>query len=345
MFYKIFRGTCFIANKYKNICLIALCFSIMICCKKETLSDLEASISARLSNSSMVSYVQKGSMTTFNGVTYNYVTSYVGIPITLKSSPSTDDTIVANVDTAMVAAYNQLYQEKNPEIPSNAFKVSHNGRFPINNGNSQGADSLYVVLNDASKLKTNTTYLIPIQLQAKRGSELKYSLFFIKMTVSIGQLTARMDFGNRWGTATPYWRNSTQFIQYLPASNGGVMIGPDSVRFGVTLNTAFNPSDVKVDAIVAVDDSTMTAYSKVFGTIYRAWPADTYELRRSSVTVKAKSRIGADSLCLVIKNKAKFTRLTYYLLGLKIKRNGSNTLSVPAVTSDSCRAFVSFFVL
>lgn len=294
----------------------------------------------------MVSYIQKGSMTTFNGMTYNYITSYVGVPITLKNAAKSADTITASVDTTLVSAYNQLYLEKNPDIPQGAFKIAHNGKFPINNGSSQASDSLYVTLNDASKLKNNTTYLIPIQLKVKNNSELRYSLFFIKMTVTIGQLTARMALGNKWGTSTPFWRNSTQFLQYLPSSDAkGVMMGPDSVRFGVTLNTAFNPANVKVDAVVAVDDSTITAYSKIFGTTYKAWPENTYELRRSSVTVKTKNQTGADSLCLVIKNKEKFTRFTWYLLGLKIKRAANNPLSVPAVRSDSCRAFVSFFVL
>lgn len=323
-----------------------LVLSLLMSCKKDKLTDLEASISEKLANSSMVSYIQKGSMTTFNGITYNYVTSYVGVPVSLKKSAGTNDTIIASVDTTMVAAYNQLYLEKNPNIPKNAFKISHNGSFAINNGSSQAADSLYVTLNDASKLKSNTTYLIPIQLQAKHGSQLRYSLFFIKMTVTIGDLKARMGFSNKWGTSSPYWNYGSSFILFLPSSDAnGVMIGPDSVRFGVTMNTAFNPSNIKVDAVVANDDSTINAFSVKARTTYKPFPADTYELKRSSVNVLAKSLVGKDSLSVLIKNKAKFTRFTWYLLGLKIKRAADNPLSVPAVTSDSCRAYISFFVL
>jgi len=336
-----------ILKRYKILIFAGLLLGSIAACKKDSPTGLEAAISAKLSNSSMVSYIQKGSMTTFNGTTYNYITSYVGVPVSLKSAASTNDTIVASVDTSLVTAYNQLYLENNPGIPKSAFKISHNGSFAINNGASQAKDSLYVTLNDASKLKSNTTYLIPIQLQAKHGSELRYSLFFIKMTVTIGQLTSRMDNGNTWSSSSvPYWRNGSMFILYLPSSDSkGVMIGPDSVRFGVTLNTAFNPSNVKVDAVVAVDDSTITAYSKKFSTTFLAFPADTYELRRSSTTVPANSVKSRDSLSVVIKNKEKFSRFTWYLMGLKIKKAADNPLSVPPVASDSSRAFISFFVL
>lgn len=346
MYYNIYKKASAVRIWGKLIAVITLLSCIMISCKKDKLNDLEASISAKLSNSSMVSYIQKGSMITFNNVTYNYITSYVGVPVSLKSTAGTNDTISASVDTALVAAYNSLYMERNPTIPNGAFKISHNGLFAIDKGSNQAKDSLYVTLIDASKLKTNTTYLIPIQLQAKHGSELRYSVFFIKMTVTIGQLTARMDLGNVWGTATPYWNYGSMFVRYLPSSDAkGVMIGPDSVRFSVVLNTAFNPSNLKVDAVIANDDSTINAFSVKARTTYKPFPADTYELRRSSVNVLSKSLQSKDSLSVVIKNKEKFTRLTWYLMGLKIKKSPDNPLSVPSVASDSCRAYISFFVL
>ncbi|WP_431294414.1 DUF1735 domain-containing protein [Pedobacter sp. P26] len=285
-------------------------------------------------------------MTSFNGSSYNYVTSYVGVPVSLKSAAGRNDTIIASVDTSMVSAYNALYAENNPSIPKGAFDVSHSGIFAIGNGEVQSRDSLYVTLRDATKLKTNTTYLIPVQLSARNGSKLDYSLLFLKMTVTISQLNARMENANKWGSSTSYWRNSTMFINFLPSSDSkGVMIGPDSIRFGVALNTAFNPASVKVDATIAIDDSTINAYSKTFGTKFKPWPADTYELTRTRATVRPASRIGADSLCVVVKNKAKFSRQTWYLLGLKIKRAANDPLSVPSSTSDSSRAFIAFFVL
>lgn len=325
----------------------ALIFSmicIILSCKKQLLTDLESEISANLSSSGMVSYVQKAAVTTFNGQTYNYITSYIGVPISLKANAKVNDTIVASIDTALVSSYNKLYLEVNPVIPKDAFSVSHSGRFPITNGTLQSADSLYVTLKNGTLLKSNTTYLVPIKLKSLHGSDLKFTLFFIKATITKGQLSARMANANSWGNASSYWRNSTMFINYIVSSTQGVMNGPDSIRFGVTLNTAFNPSDVKVDANIVVDDSTITAYSKIFGTNYKAWPQDTYELKRSSARVKMRSLVGSDSLCVVLRNKQKFARSTWYLLGLRIRRATNNILSVPSVASDSSRAFVAIFV-
>jgi len=341
-FYK-YKANLKLQNKY--IFTICLLFCVMLLnCKKNNLSELDKA-AARLSGSSMVSYVEAGSMMSLNGTNYNYVTSYIGVPVTLKAAVNTNDTIFASVDTTLVSVYNQVYQENNPIIPNGAFSIGHDGIFPVAAGAAKSNDSLYVTLRDASRLRNNTTYLIPISLASKNGSELTYSLFFIKMKVMIGQITSRMDMANRWGTGpAPYWRNGSLFITYtFTTGTNGTVVGPDSVRISVALNSAFNPSNLSAYARIAVDDSTINAYSRKVGTTYRALPADTYELRRSVVRIAAGSAKSTDSLSIILKNKQNILRSTWYLVGVKLRSASNDGLGAPPVPTDSATAFVSIF--
>ncbi|WP_443943878.1 DUF1735 domain-containing protein [Pedobacter sp. AW1-32] len=326
------------------VCKIILLLMMWSGCKKDNLTE-EDKLYARLASSSMVSYIEHGSMVSLRGTQYNFVTSYVGVPVTLKTSTSVNDTIFATIDTALVTAYNQLYLENNPSITANAFSVSHNGVFPITAGTTKSKDSLYVTLRDASKLKNNTTYLIPISLASKQGSSLTYSLFFIKMKIYIGELAAKMDMANRWGTsAVPSWSNGRLIIYYtLRFGADGVLTAPDSVRISVGLSSAFKPSNLSVYASIAVDDATINGYSVLSRIAYRALPANTYELRRSVVQIPAGATKSRDSLSIVFKNKQSIVKNTWYLLGLKLKDVSTDLLSAPPVKTDSATTLISIY--
>lgn len=321
----------------KGALLVCLLSIGILSCKKD-LNDAD-SLQSRM-GSGMVSYVQSSNVVALNGINYNFTPYYVGVPIQLKEAAKSAETITAAVDPSLVAQYNQVYQEKNLSIPEGAFQVAHEGSFSIASGSAQANDSLSVVLNDGSKLKDSTVYLVPVTLSAKSGSKLKYSLFFFKVFVTKGDLKAKM-----YG-ATIINGNKAD-TRASGALNLYYSVVPDSVKFRLTLNTMFPAHDVNVQVKALTDDEVYAVMIKENYTGYPSplpVPAYTYNLTKDLVTVPARSPLSRDSVTLKFPDKANFPKSQWYVMGLKIITYTGSQYGVPPVANDSSRVYIRFFI-
>jgi hypothetical protein len=335
MSYKIYYNTLRPILSYKGILLICLlCIGVASCKKNPSEADNLQSKFA----SGMVSYVEAGSVLALNGKNYSFTPHFIGVPILLSNAAKASDTVTSVVDPALVAQYNQIYLEKNPAIPQGAFLVSHQGSFPLATGSTQAKDSLYVLLNDGSQLKDSTVYLVPVTLSAKKGSQLKYSVFFFKVFVTKGDLKAKM-YGIGSINGVSFNRLPSGALQNIHTSTGV----PDSLKFSVTLTTVFPAHDVSVQGTLLTQSELSAAITKeAFQGI--PVPDNTGLLTKDLVTVPAKSLLSKDSLTLRFPNKSVLKKSQWYVMGVKIISYTGSIYGVPPVANDSCRAYVRFFL-
>lgn len=313
-----------------------LCIGVLSC--KKSSSDADA-LQARLATG-MVSYLEVANQVSLNGNNYNFTRNYIGVPVQLKEAFKDADTVVAYVDPALVAQYNEIYRERNLPIPNDAFRVSHGGNFPIASGSTQAKDSLYVLLNDGRQLKDSTQYLVPVSLSVKKGAKLKYSLFFFKIFVTNSALYSKIyDAKALNSTSITRTRFGALSITYV--------VVPDSIKFNTAITTLFPASDVTIQAIPLTDDEVNAAIIKEGFPGYPAplpLPASNYSLSRDRVTVPAKSLLSRDSLTIRFPNKSNFPKSQWYTMGLKIKSQTGSPFGVPPVNNDSARVYIRFYV-
>ncbi|RKR81799.1 uncharacterized protein DUF1735 [Mucilaginibacter gracilis] len=289
-------------------------------------------------DSGMVSYIEGSNVVALNGLNYSFTPYFKGVPISLNGAAKTNDTVTSVVDPSLVAQYNQVYLEKNPTIPQGAFQVSYNGTFPIAGGSAQAKDSLYVLLKDGSQLNDSTAYLVPVTLAAKKGSKLKYSVFFFKVFVTKGDLKAKMySIGTINGVS--FNRLSSGALQTIHTSTGV----PDSLKFKLSLNKVFPAHDVSVQATLLTQSELTAAIAKERFTGI-PMPDNTGSLTKDLVTVPARSLLSKDSLTLRFPNKAVLAKSQWYVMGIKVVTYTGSQYGVPPVANDSCRAYVRFFL-
>lgn len=313
--------------------LCVICIVIFSCKKNMSAVD---TLQSRF-DTGMVSYVQGSNVVALNGVNYNFTPYYTGVPVRLKESAKTADTITASVDPSLVSEYNQIYHESNPSIPQGAFEIAHQGAFAMNSGATEAKDSLYVLLKDGSQLKDSIVYLVPVSLSAKKGSKLRYSLFFFKVLVTKGDLQAKT-YGSTTGTGISYNRLAPSGALQVVLSGTPL---PDELKIRMTLNKLFPAHDVSVQATMLTQSEISAAITKeTFVGI--PVPDANASLSNDLVTILAKTLLSKDSVTVRFSNKNQLTA-GWYVTGVKIKTYTGSVYGVPPVANDSCRAYIRFF--
>jgi Domain of unknown function (DUF1735) len=333
MFYKLYHQQMRLFAGLKNALLVCLIILGITSCKKDM--NAADSLQSRF-DTGMVSYVQGANVVALNGVNYSFTPYYVGVPVSLKETTKSAETVTASVDPSLVTQYNELYQEKNPVVPHGAFEVSHKGNFSIDAGSAQAKDSLYVVLNDGSQLKDSTIYLVPVTLTST-SAKLRYSLFFFKVLVTKGDLLSKV-YGATVATGISRTRSKTGSLDVVVS---GTI--PDSLKFRLTLNKVFPAHDVSIQATMLTQDEVNTAIPKEQFAVGIATPDNTVVMWKDLVNVPAKLLLSRDSLTVRIQNKEALKKSQWYIAGLKIKTYTGSAYGVPPVANDSCRAYIRFF--
>lgn len=315
---------------------------ILSSCSKD--KQFDADILSANNTANQIAYVLKGRAIRFNGEFYSSTKDYVKVALKLNGQATNTDTIFTTINPALVAAYNQKYAENNLAIPPNAFKPSGNGKFAVTAGAAQATDSLYVLLNDASLLKDKTVYLIPVEVRTKSGSEVKFSVVYFKMLITLGDLTANFLGGSYLYYKFPSYRYNSLQIDYDRILKTQI---PTVIKLGVGLNTAFTYHDVDISAEYGGDSASVAYGNKLLvNSNPQPFPADTYTISTVSgngVTVVKGKIVPADSILITLKNKEKFLSLTSYVLGVKVKRVTGSAYSVPPAANDSARAYIRIY--
>lgn len=323
------------AKLIKSMLAILITILFFNACKKE-MSDQD-NLQSRLA-SGMVSYVQGAINVSFNGNSYNYLTSYIGVPIRLSEAAAQSDSIICNVDTTMVAQYNTVYKENNAMIPQGAFGVNKNGRFAIESGQSQAKDSLSVQLLDGSKLTNGVTYLVPVNLASKNGSKLSYTLFFFKVYVTKTTLQSKVHGGNTFNNVS-FSRSTLN-----PVLTAAFVGYPATMRLRTNVNVSFPANDTYIQAEMLTDAEINAAITKNVWTNNFVLPAAYRTLTKDLTTVPAKSLLSADSIVIRFNDKTNLTKSRFYVTGIKLKTYTSSIWGVPPVANDSARAYIRMFV-
>jgi hypothetical protein len=323
--------------------LTIIAFFLISSCKDNTLSS-DDNFSLELAGN-VYSYVQDGKVIDWEGKLYNYTVSNRGLLVSLEEKTNSKDTIIAEVDPTLVEKYNQKYRENNSEIPKGAFQPSKNGTFIIDAGHNSSTDSLFIELKDGSGLVSGHFYLVPVKLTSIHGNRLRYSVVFFKMKLTKLTLGSKMHGGNVYNNSYPYFRNGSLFFNNIIFRVNGKMPGPDYFHIDVALNFPFPDSDIQVEAMLMNDAQTIQEFSKRSGSSFTPFPTETYILTKKQVEIKKGYSLSRDSLRIEFPNKEKFEPLTWYLLGIKLKKIEGSETTVSPIKSDSSMAYISFFII
>ncbi|WP_440133921.1 DUF1735 domain-containing protein [Chitinophaga sancti] len=325
---------------YIALILIIVQFS----CKKE---DDPLTALARELGSYKYSYIETGSAIRLNGATSGNTTlTYRGFPVSLAGSASGETVVTATIDTSLIAAYNTLYNESNPSIDTKAFRPSFNGTFRIAANEKTAADSLYILLNDASGLENNTLYLVPVRLSANNGGKVATSVVFFKMMVTITAVDLYVNGGAAFEYTYPYARNGSQYWGfYLSQDEAGNVIGPSSLDISIAAGVRFPAGELHAYAVTDVSDSLINAFSAAAYTSYERFPEGTYSLTKASAVVAANTLNSSDSLKLSFSNYSAFKPGTFYLMGVKLVADQQDPLSAPPRNGAGAYALFSFYIL
>lgn len=326
--------------KYSAIILLLFLFS----CHKQ---DDELTALARELGSYKYSYIETGSAIRLNGVTSGDTTlTYRGFPVALTGNSSGETVVTATIDTSLIASYNTLYHESNPAIDVNAFRPSFNGTYRIAANETTAADSLYILLNDATKLADSTIYLIPVRLAANNGGKVTTAVVFFKMMVTITNVELYVNGGSAFGYTSPYARNGSQYWGlYLSKDGSGKVTGPSSLNISVAASARFSASELHAYAVTDVSDSLITAFSAAAYNTYQRFPEGTYSLTKAGATVPAKALYSTDSLTISFSNYDAFKPGVFYLMGVRLVTNQQDALSAPAKKGAAAYALFSFYIL
>lgn len=330
--------------KRGSFLLLGLLHLLVLSCNKQSLSP-EDRLSDDLSKAPN-SYVESGTGIFLNGTAYSAQTdNYIGLPVGLVSNTSAGDSIFATVDTTLIATYNKLYGETNDLYPKKSFTVSHNGAFYVSPQSSYSKDSLYVLLNDANNLQNGKTYLVPVTLSARSGSQLKYKVVFFKMTINKKDIVAGIYGGSTYSYYAPYKiSNALLFTYYLSRDASGVPIAPDVLKMNVSLNAVFAAKDLYISGVPDKSDSLVKAYSALRGWAFQPFPDSTFQMVHDQVTIPKGALYSSDSLSVHIMNLKKFQTSTYYVLGIRLRKLPDPLTGVPAATDGSEVAYISFYI-
>lgn len=308
-------------------------------CKKQPLSELD-NIAAQLSGD-IVTYHQKANFVRLLGKSYNFSTAHIGVPVLLQRVTQETDTIYAQVDPSLVAAYNQMYDEQQPDLPDDAFRTSAGGKFFVETNRDIAQDSLYIVLHDGSQLQFGRSYLVPVRLASAKGNKLKYSVIFFKITVTPYDLSVQVKGGSSFNNTPPFnsW-GKLFFSYYVGRDPEGTMLGPDEISINVAINTPFPVHDLAVGAEFVADEASILEV----GSYYSPFPENTYRFSKQEVQVNKGNLLSTDSLKVNIRNKAAFEPYVNYLLGVRLKQVDDPQRAVPPATGDAAMAYIGLFV-
>lgn len=332
-------------TKYiKSAIGLLLAVAGVVACKKN--NDSPENELAKALSTYTYSYVEQGSAVRLHGIAYNDTTlKYRGFPVSLSAAAGSETVVTATIDTTLIATYNSLYHETNPLFNSSAFKLSFNGSYTIKANELTATDSLYVLLKSATTLTDSAVYLIPVRLTAKNGASLVNTIVFFKMYVTSTSIDAYLN-GGYTDTYNYFltWNGSATCTYFNQRdADGNFSSTGDVVRISTFLRTKFPSADLHAYAVLDLSDSVINAFGTATGYTYKPFPAGTYELVKSSVTVPANANLSKDSLVLNLSHYEKFENGTYYLLGIKMVQSPDDVYSIPPMNSTASWAFIRMY--
>lgn len=322
-------------NKIWKYTLLCSAFILAAACSKDKQLDRDQ-LSMEASNNTY-SFLQTGNIVYLNGNGYSMTGNHLGLPITLTEAARSADTVIATVDPSLVASYNRLHNENNPAIPVAAFGASHLGVFPVSSGETQLRDSLYATLENGASLIDNTVYLVPIRLTARRNSKISTTTVYFKLLFTIAQLNARMQ-----GVTVL----SNMVVGRVPGGALNVFCNngcPDSLRFGIALNSIFPAHETDVEAVL-MPQREVDSLVNANGYYATPMPSQVYSISRGVIKVSTTSRFSRDSITVRFANKELITRGIFNYMGLKIRRYTGSDYGVSPIAVDSSKVLVRVLV-
>ncbi|WP_313261133.1 discoidin domain-containing protein [Sphingobacterium sp.] len=234
--------------------IILVVLNNIVGCKKDNL-DLYQEVANEFSNYLSSNIGNATAMKLGDSAVNNRTLAPAGLPVLLESAASEDIHVQGKIDLSLLSIYDSLQHTKSPTFPGDAFKLADEGKITVESGLSESTDTLKVELNNATHLKHNEIYLIPIKLKVLSGnSKLKSSYMFVKMKVTITPSLVRLGvfiFENGFQDSKPrgyYFLNGNQSITRINGKDNG----NEKYMFSARIN---HPLDIESQAKIRVNTS------------------------------------------------------------------------------------------
>lgn len=233
-----------------------------------------------------------------------------GFPAVITRPFAKDVNIKAVIETSLLVRYDSINGTNSPAIPDGLFRLK-NDIVTIKAGETASADSFYLDITDVAKIPSGiNSFIIPVEIRSE-NPDVQTSTVRNVMYLN-ADITTILSSAKSFGGSDKV--NTT--VNFTPVG----IAGPDEITFGAFLNRAI-PQDAKVTVELA-GDNEVDDYNQANSTSYKHFPAGTYLLSKSEVTVPAGTIQSADSFAIDLTNLSEFEIDESYLLVLKVKDEG-----------------------
>ncbi|WP_293915904.1 MULTISPECIES: BT_3987 domain-containing protein [unclassified Sphingobacterium] len=277
----------------------------------------------------------------------NYTSVAPGLPVLLEREVNETVVVEGRIDTSLIKTYNDLQQTNFPLFPVNAFEPGNNGRIKLAPNMLQSADSLKVFLKDATGLRNNTVYLIPVRLTVSSGTaRLKSSVLFLKMQLIVSDLKGKM---NAFVSSPNFNVTSSWRVNYIAGTVNnlrlnGVNDGPEAISFSVRLLDTV-PKEVRGGIQENTSDSIFIWYSKnIANAPLKRIPQDAFKITQKNVSIPSKGFVSSDNFSVQINYDMLAPSDTAYLLILEMENTSDKSLITPDTEGNGHRAFIQVYM-
>lgn len=259
--------------------------------------------------------------------------SYAAFPVLLTRAFDQDVQVTAVIDTGFIKTYDSIYKlsTPSPSFPPGTFELLNGGKITIKAGQTSSQDSIQVKLNSASGLPTGTVqYIIPVLLQtASNGIPVSSSrqVMYVRMNVT----TVLAGIRSLAGTET-----TDIDLAHVDGTNRG----PDMIYMRGVTNMGL-PKEVSINA--KENFSLVSSYNEKNNTTYEPFPQGSYQLLKSTVTVKPGQTLSADSFAVKLTDMQLFDKNKQYLLPVEVAE--SSQPDVPAADVSRKVVYVRLKIL
>jgi hypothetical protein len=264
----------------------------------------------------LIIYMPTGS--TANSMDATFVTarrqvlagSGTAFPVLLTRAYDGDVQVTASIDTSLLADYDRQNNTQSPRFPDGSFALEGNGQVRIPGGQERSVDSLRVTLgSQAAGLDLTKQYVLPVRLLGTDSNlPLSSNRAVMYLRIRFAPITMQLN-------GMPENRVMAIRINRTPA--GDVVNG--NLQLTAALSTVFaQPLSVGL----AARQDWLADYNQVNQTRYEAFPAGTFTLNPSTVSIGAGALEAATAFSLALSNTAAFEPGRDYMLPVGVVDEG-----------------------
>lgn len=263
----------------------------------------------------LIIYMPAGATFNSNDASYVLARSTVvsgagtAFPVLLTRAYDRDVRVSANIDTSLIAAYDEANKTVSPSFPANSFVLENTGQVRILAGQERSVDSLHLVVGQTTNLDFSKQYVVPIRLTSTDSKlPLSSNRQVMYLRVKFNRITTQLNVLSA---------NRVVPIIINRAPTGDLISGNLNLTAGV--NMAFGQ---ELSIGLKERQDLLENYNHTNKTNYEAFPTNSFAFDPATVSIVSGNLNAATPFALALRNTSSFVPGRSYLLPVGIVDEG-----------------------